>query len=521
MAITPSILVALNGLTQGNGFVVNTAMTTSMAVANANPLISSIASLKTAPNYSTTAGLVTAVNSLPSFIANVGNVAASVTTQALGMLPESSTLGSQDFILLFNQADNYVSTTAQISSALAQFDNKSFGSMGIGVKNYSQVITSGVPESLIKLGPAILNFGTVFDFANLQTLGTPQNLISSLLAQGFDRQLGINLNISQAGYAGVALKNVPASVLNNILNNISGTDLATVISHCNVTTCGTVNTGADLLLIESYLAPSVIAASGLDLVGNAGIINLANALLNLGMANATAAKYSDFLSALEVPSLTHLGNLTTVLPVTVTANLIATLGTGTGKYNNPVMTDLIGTVAGVVHTESFANIVQSANTVSTATVGRTLTSTATALRSALVLNSGVASATTAFTNAVLGFNTAINTPGTFATAVLVGNQAIADSLTQLTTELNNLSIAGISLYSGTTTTGTSPAEFMSFVTKLHDYGTDRGQFGYNTIISGMVSNDLTGDAIQAALVEGRNIATSQTVGKTTPAVHRP
>jgi hypothetical protein len=42
--------------------------------------------------------------------------------------------------------------------------------------------------------------------------------------------------------------------------------------------------------------------------------------------------------------------------------------------------------------------------------------------------------------------------------------------------------------------------------------------GYSKLLEGMATNNLTGDAIVATLMEGRNIARSQKVGKTTPTV---
>ena len=67
-------------------------------------------------------------------------------------------------------------------------------------------------------------------------------------------------------------------------------------------------------------------------------------------------------------------------------------------------------------------------------------------------------------------------------------------------------------------TSTGIASILNLGNKLHDYGVDKQQLGHNDLFSGVATDDLTGDAIQASLLEGRNLAKSYALGKSTPTV---
>jgi hypothetical protein len=73
---------------------------------------------------------------------------------------------------------------------------------------------------------------------------------------------------------------------------------------------------------------------------------------------------------------------------------------------------------------------------------------------------------------------------------------------QVTTELNNLLLAGIQLDDITPAGVTG---ILSMVNNLHDYGVDSQGLNYATLFEGCRQSNAGGDAIHAALVEGRNL----------------
>jgi len=523
MALTPTTLIAIAGLSQGTGLAINSNMTSAMSQVVNSSIVTTIANLRVAPNIGNVVGLTDTINSLPYFINNSASVVSTVTTHAQGILPETSVLGLKDFILLFNSVASFVATNAEVASALAEYKNETFGNLGIGVTNYNQVITSGVPNNLIAVGPYLKNFGILYDFTDLTTVGTPQSLVMGLQAAGFGDTLGINRTIVSSGYDPTMVKNIPSSVLTAILTNVSGSNLINAVALSHSTPVKTVNNAAELLLIETFIPQDVVETLGLSAVGSDGLKQLANKLLNLGVQGDNY-KLGNFLANVENPSLTHLGTLTSVIPATVASTIGSTIGTGVGPFGNPLIQDLIGTVAGLGHNDNFTTVVNSINTIQGNTLGAYLIANAATLSSAIAAATDPGSdpatlaANIAFFNSVQNFNSAIAGTSPFATAATNANQSLTKSLSQVATENSNLSRASISLYSGTTTDGVGSSDFMSFGRRLHDFGVDGSQLGYNIILENIVTDDQAGDAIRACLAEGRNLTNSQKNGKTTPHV---
>jgi hypothetical protein len=96
-------------------------------------------------------------------------------------------------------------------------------------------------------------------------------------------------------------------------------------------------------------------------------------------------------------------------------------------------------------------------------------------------------------------------------SVVVANAAAAftTSVNQLAKESTNLAAAGISPGAATAPSST---QILAFATKLHDMGIDQQQLGYNELLTAMATNDQYGDAIRAALLEGRAVARSSSSG---------
>jgi hypothetical protein len=59
---------------------------------------------------------------------------------------------------------------------------------------------------------------------------------------------------------------------------------------------------------------------------------------------------------------------------------------------------------------------------------------------------------------------------------------------------------------------------LNFASKLHSFGVDKLQLGHGDVFNGVATNDLTGDAIKASLLEGKSVAKMSAVGKTAPTV---
>jgi hypothetical protein len=59
---------------------------------------------------------------------------------------------------------------------------------------------------------------------------------------------------------------------------------------------------------------------------------------------------------------------------------------------------------------------------------------------------------------------------------------------------------------------------LNFASQLHSFGVDKMQLGHGDVFNGVATNDLTGDAIKASLLEGKSVAKMSAYGKTAPTV---
>ena len=637
MPLTPTVLIATSGLSQGDGLGVSTDMTATISSATSNPLATNLNSLLTA-NIASVSGLPALLSTLPSFIGNLDTLSANISAQANAIIPPGGNVASiKSFVSLHGGAAGGASTSAEFAAALTDFSGKSFGDLGINSSNFTDVITQGVssitsslgkvasltsqlplgglgsipgipnPSSLLggagslatslglsvpgggsitgaigqltsgaplssalggisgslgsatpsiaaglgqtmggltslfgsvgsnmdpsalakgqaalassslndglaSIGTGMNNFGDLYDFTDLQTLG-PVNLLMSLQSAGLADSLGINDAIDILGYNPNRPMTIPPSAITNILANIDGSDLQKIITQTGAVLVKPAQTAADLLDPSFFIPPGAVSALGLS-PGASGMSDLQNTLTNLGIQGDNMT-YGGFLSSMKTQAMTYLGKVTELIPMDVQTTLKPLLGTGGGLFGNPTMSDMIGTAAGATHTDAFGNISATLSSLMNSSVGQSLNTAIANMTSAI----GTGSQTSAFNN--FNSQTANNTD--LQAAITLAQSSFEASQAQLTKEISNLNLAGLSLFNsnGTPATqSTSPgiSSILNMGNKLHDFGVDKQQLGHNDLFSGMSTDNLTGDAIQASLLEGRNLAKSYAVGKSTPSV---
>jgi len=654
MPLTPTVLIATSGLTQGEGIGVSTEMTAAISSATSNPLSTNLTALL-AGNVNLVPGLSTVLSTLPTFMSNLGNLVASISTQANAIVPPTPGVDSvKSFISLQGGAAGGAGTLAEFSAALSDFSNKSFGDLGINSKNFTDVVTQGVtsittslgkvaaltsqlplgslgsipglpnPSSLLSgagsmasslglsvpgggsitgaigqltggvsgltaalpgaaatassqlssalggignslsgaaksiasgqgasmggltslfgsvgssmdpmalakgqaalassslndglknIGTGMSNFGDLYDFSNLQTLG-PVNLLMSLQSAGLADSLGINEAINTLGYNPNNPMTVPPAAITTILSNVDGSDLQKIITQTGAVLVKPAQTAADLLDPGFFIPLGGVAALGLG-AGVAGMTDLQNTLTNLGIQGSNMT-YGAFLSSMKTQAMTYLGQVDQLIPMDVQDTLKPLLGEGGGLFGNPTMNDMIGTASGATHTDAFGNISATLSSLMNSSVGQGL-NTAIQNMTAAIGTGGQTAAFNALTAAVNTFNSQTANNTDLQEAITSAQSSFEASQAQLTKEVANLNLVGLSL-ANAQPTSTGITSILNLGNKLHDYGVDKQQLGHNELFSGVAADNLTGDAIQASLLEGRNLAKSYAVGKSTPSV---
>lgn len=513
MALTPAILIATQGLLTGDGLKINKIMTDLLAKVSAIPLIPMAKTLSEYdPNY---------VNNLPPFVKNSQKVIDDILTQANAMLPPGQA-GIKSFISLFGVASGFGASSAQFSGAIFDFSGKDFKNLGIGAGSFKSLSSNNVNSilkpsigvtgssasitgSLNNFSAGLKNLGTAYDFKNPATLG-PKNLVESLQKQGLADKSGINDAIKSYNYDPKNLTNVPDYVLISILNDVKGSDAQQVIKLLGVKPVKNINNLSDLLDPHNILPASVLSDMGVTKTGTAGMTEFGNKINNLG-APMTADQLQNLTASMEAKDLPRLDALSQPLPSSVSDTLKPYMGSGIGCYNQPTMADMLGTVAGETHIESFRIIYDNLLVVNKLGSTQNLETTMAAL---IAVQSPVNES--AYYAAVTAFNNELAGSSSLSKLTTDSNNAVQASQDQLSRELTNLALAGrSSITSPNVSTSVTP--ILSFAAKLHTFGVDKQGIGYSRILENCVSDNLAGDAILSSLMEGRNLARTSVVGK--------
>ena len=372
----------------------------------------------------------------------------------------------------------------------------------------AQLKSDTLNVGLSNAGAGLQSFGTLFDFTDLPL--NAMNMLKSLQSNGLADSTGINDLIKTAGFDPKGT--VPDGTLQQVFGSITGSDLQKIIDQTGAQITGPVNSLSDLLNPANIMPPEALAALGIG-DGAGGLDTLTNTFMNLGI-QADNFQAGDYLASMKTVPTPNLDQLTQPIPDFIATDLKPMLGSGGGLFGNPTMMDMIGTLGGAVHTDSFKAINSTLENIMNSTEGTALNAAAQTL-----ISSPTTPNLTAFQTAVNNFNASAN----LSTSLSTANTAFAASKAQLQKEQQNLSLIGVSLFSSNgapapQSNSGGVVSIFNLGSKLHDFGVDKQQLGHNELFNAIATDDLTGDAIKASLLEGRNLAKSYAIGKSTPTV---
>jgi hypothetical protein len=572
MPITPTTLIAVSGLVRGSGLQIPTELTSAISSIQNNPLVSSISSLSTG-GFNIPASLTS--------LTQLNSTAGGILTQAQSILPAGGaggdpSSGIKSFMSVFNGSTAFGSASAEYSAALSQFGNKSFADLGINVSNFQDVITNGtssitrslqavankaatdafgsvasvldpnllakgqaamkssvLADGLQSVGSGLKNFGTLFDFTQPSGLG-PKNLIANLQKQGLADRNGINDLIYEAGYDPKNLAQVPDSVLTSVLDQVKGSDLDKIIRQTGANPYKSVRSAAGLLQANNLLPPQAALALGIIDKGPAALKALGNTLSNLG-TSIDNFKMSDFMASMETKALQYLGQIKQLIPTDVKTALAPILGSGSGLFGNPQMKDMIGAASGIGYTPNLKTAGTNVTRLQNTAEGAALTAASTAYQSAIAgltpeeIAAALADPMSPVAAAAAGVNAALvafqpgNVSSTIQGIVTNISNVAAASAANLAKEVQNLALAGLKMVDNLgkaieQTVNNSYQSILAFGNRLHKMGRDIQNLGFNDFLPKMATSNVAGDALQATLIEGRNVARSSAVGQSTPII---
>lgn len=502
--ISPTMLIAADGITSGSGLGVSANLTATLSSFDSSELVQLYTDVRAALT-----GASVAIPDVPSYLngkvssTSETSITAAVTSAAAAIAPNT-----KKFISNFMAADSFAQTSFTWLGAMSDIGTKTFDSFGLGVTNFSGMVSgglgtvfaaaSGAKPDFNALSSTLTKFGSAFDSSNLQKMFDPAGFVKNLQKQGLGNVGGLADTLTAAGLDPNNLDSANPDVIKQALSTVTGADLLKIISQTKMILPANtpISSAADLLDAKKVVSNSELAA-----LPGGTLDGLGNALSNMGGNFKSAAAIATTLAATKIPVLKHLDALQSPLPANIASSFKSKLGLGDGPFGNPTVSDIIGTAAGYKHTDAFTTLVNGHTAILASTEGKALKSAATDL----IADPSNATKLSAFTAA----QTAITSSPALAKVTSDCAAAVTASSTQLATEATNQTKAGLVVAAATTP---NASQLLAFANKLPTFGIDKQQVGYNYILTQMATDDQYGEAIIASLSEGQNSAKNSAAG---------
>lgn len=566
MAITPTVLIAAKGLVDGTALGVSPALTEKISsFSNPSGLVGSISSYAPA--------------GLPAFMTQAQSQISSIQAQASLIMPSGPGVdpaaAMKKFAGVFNQTAAFGAAGAEWGAALKQFQGKSFTDLAPNFSKMSEMNTNGltnmfspptgsltglmpgiVPadvmkEGIGKLGESMKGFGSMFSAGDISKLGDPRALVMNLKQQGLSEIGGLEDHLYEAGIDDI--NDADPETVKRVLAKIQGDDLKKLMRNTGFSPAGEITNLAQVMDVTKILpagVSSILPAGGLD--------GLANSLGNLGGNFKSFDDISSTFKAIEVPQVPSLDALDKPLPDDVLAEFQDLLGSGDGPFGNPTMEDMLGSVSGKGHMEGFAEMGISLQKISGSPLGNSL------MQSGGSLTNAVAAArANAIANGIpaddedqiltyidtdpavvaakqnmdaVGQQFAQQMAGNFDLKAVTdkANAAFQKTQAQLAKEQNNFGAPSFNPTTGAVTglvggkagidlsaIPKSNTSILAMASNLHNFGVDKLNLGFSDIFSKMSLPGIGGEAIQAALQEGRSRAKQISMGISLPGTANP
>ena len=487
----------------------------------------------------------------------------------------SSTIATQAQIPFANGMSTFANIVMTAAASAAQnFDtnasitvlqNKTYATSGIGYTGPIDLATGGLGSNGILLASIVKNWGTVgtlYDITNMNLISDPYVFGQNLLNQGFgnvqagsmtlaERLTAIGLNIAditqipssstvtnvqastvQVAYPTIGQVDLPAqksvdatplfeannpNALLAIYADVKANDLNYITTAVGANPIVTVNTLDQFLDLTKIV--DTITLGKLNAFGIKDLNDLGNYLHSI-IGQGTFQKWTDvvtLLSLVQVPQLvsqTNTPNTPLLLP-SASSTLVNTHFEGTGPFNNPILVDYIGSMAGMpTYITDLTTLVTNSNLINepiTAAINAVTTAVSNYVSmSAAYQASGTTDEFLIYTNpltspdvgsitaAVNNVNNLLNNINTTTPAYIAAYASYMSIIGTLYKENLNLRLAGCSFGPGNANT------LRNFALTIITKATDATQFYSQSVFANIIVPDHNGDNIRSAIAEYNN-----------------
>jgi len=505
---TPVLAIASSGLLQGRGIGISGNLTAAVNGFNSSALTAQCQAILAATNNTNVravlnniANCITGIvppalsSTVPANLTSkfhYNNLIADVAIQANLTLAN----GITGLTSLLSQAQTQCINSYELLGTYGKMQTGTYSNFGFTINNYKDIVTGGVNSQFASvpggttstefkaLANQFQNFGTMYDATNLAALDDPRVLCQNLLNQGF-LLISEILTANSIDVTNLATSD-RAHVL-DVLASIKGIELDAILLVTNFVPSKPITSLADVLTASNVLSTAALVAAG------GSFAELSRKLTNIGGRFNSFAELKDLFSAVQQSTTPTLNAQTTLGPSSLFANAIPTLGVGSGIFSNPTMYDLFGAVAGYGYEDDINSILNIHGQLISNSQGQALYTALTVLRNNL-------NSSPALNNVTVAYN---NLAAVASTLIQTGEIKFASIFNRLLQERKNLNTLNIDL---TQSIVENTSIIMSFVDSLHTVYDDPMSLHYGDLINRLITDDVYGEAVAAAIVEGKNIA---------------
>lgn len=428
----------------------------------------------------------------------------------LNILDQSSNiskLGSLGIVKLMRDCNNFCLNSYQTYSLLTNTQQAGLpkNTSGFLFNNLSDFATAGISnqfgnplsEEFIQLCDNLIGFGSMFDISDLESAFTIQSMIQNLIRQGFTEEISKVLNRDRIYLSNLA--NTRPMLLMSALNKLPKVVVRAILEQTKYSS----GSGKPINLLTEVLDPTVAFGSlALKIVGD--FDNLSKKSVAVFGQTTVMTYVRELGSALKSIKASTLNHLTTLDSSTdnfkraYSSDHLGGLGNGNGLYNNPIMSDMLGSFSGTNYTDIINNLSDSQTLIAETVEGKALLS---ALTQAYASNSEFEKdselATAIETASLAMFASKRNE---VIKGLNTGQDCFKRILDLLVTEKKNLEDAKINLHEVQGTIN----DAVTFVRDLPMLNTDTERIGYGEFVRAVCADNLYGEAITTSINEGFN-----------------
>jgi len=467
----------------------------------------------------------------PGVVGNVPNAYTSVTpTSSLrtAYYNYARTLfGAGDiarFTTYFLQAFGYAQLSYSLMADVASKNATNLSDYGAGVKNQSDISTSGITgflttssaENLTKLGDDFIDLGTIFDYENLEIYGTARGLVKVILDAELNLSTTVQNRIDDLGL------DEDIDITNEVFEDLMYSILAQLPVSVEFREAFQFAQNERLEFLSDILEPKKSLLRSSDIITFTSFTEIADSLITFSNVKIEDnIEFGKFIKNLSTTGpLTNLDVLTTPISSDTSSSILTQIGTGAGIYGQPDVLDILGPIVGAFLEERVNRLVTALTIVQASSDGLSIIEGYDNIIAVAADGSGgpyvvsgvgagsYASKADAYTAIETELDTYYNNLRSFlAIGSLELRQACEtvyndyDAIAkQVSDSKDLLTKAGID----TSVSVSNKTTIMSFGNSIESFGADLNNLGTRKILQDMATADITGDAIKASLTAGQN-----------------